>query len=164
MNIRWSWCTTYSPFALQGSGYGKIHLQLTYLSLSELRSDRVQIETEPNELETAEFRGVQRGLVFILVERGHNLTSGDGGGKTDPYCVLWLGGVKKRTEPQKDNCDPVWNENLDWPNISSMDSLYLEVSPIDKYTSALLYLIIFSEEYRCCKIAFSAIWKNIGMH
>ncbi|GMH38160.1 hypothetical protein BSKO_06044 [Bryopsis sp. KO-2023] len=123
-----------------GSGYGTIHLQLTYLSLTELRSDRVAISTSGKEEEEEEmFKGIQRGLVFILVERGHNLMSVDGGpGKSDPYCVIWLGGVKKTTEFRKDTADPVWNENMDWPNISAKDTLYLEVYDKGKISDKLL--------------------------
>lgn len=95
---------------------------------------------------------VQQGIVFVLVERGHNLMSANSGGKTDPYCVLWLGDVKKQTEAKKDICDPVWNENFDWPNISCTDTLYLEVGFLSEYL-----LLTFNNRFAVCKV-YSIKW------
>lgn len=139
------WCGSHF-FLSQGDGYGKIHLQITYLPLAYLRSGNITATNDDtnkdDDDDDDDTPSVQQGIVFVLVERGHNLVSGNSGGKTDPYCVLWLADIKKQTEAQKDICDPVWNENFDWPNISCTDTLYLEVEPVRLLKNAWVRLLL----------------------
>ena len=112
-----------------GEGCGEIHLQLTYYSLEEMRARGTQKNTAD---------GIPRGLVFLTVLEGHNLYSVDNVGISDPYCVLWLDHIKKTTKALKNTRDPVWNESVDWFNVSALEHLFVEVYDKGKLSDRLL--------------------------
>ncbi|RDX84260.1 Protein C2-DOMAIN ABA-RELATED 9, partial [Mucuna pruriens] len=54
------------------------------------------------------------GLLKLRVKRGHNLAIRDAikRGASDPYVVVNMGEQKLRTHVVKNNCNPVWNDDL----------------------------------------------------
>lgn len=114
-----------------GTGSGEIHLQLCYYTLDALRAGRgafsqKQTDTTP------------RGLVFVTMQEGSNLISIDAGSLSDPYCVIWLEGVKKTTRVLKNTRDPVWHESMDWSNVSALETMFIEVYDKGKLSDRLL--------------------------
>lgn len=113
-----------------GTDSGEIHLQLTYFSLDDLRkgtfSDSKTEDPTP------------RGLVFVTVQEASNLRSVDSGGLSDPYGVIWLDGIKKTTRVLKNTRYPVWNESIDWANVSAMETLYVEIYDKGRLSDQLL--------------------------
>ena len=112
-----------------GQGCGEIRLQLTYYSLEAMRAGNTKESTTDS---------TPRGLVFLTVLKGNNLHSVDNVGISDPYCVLWLDHIKKTTKALKNTRDPVWNESVDWFNVSALEDLFVEVYDKGKLSDRLL--------------------------
>lgn len=112
-----------------GTGCGEIRLKLCYYSLNDLRSGKGYSETSDS---------TPRGLVFITVNEASNLMSVDNIGVSDPYCVVWLGHVKRKTRTLKNTRNPIWQEAMDWSNVSALDTLYVEVWDQGKISDQLL--------------------------
>jgi len=114
-----------------GTGSGEIHLQLCYYTLDALRSGAAFPQKDADT--------TPRGLVFVTIEEGSNLLSIDlAGGLSDPYCVIFLGGVRKTTKVLKNTRDPVWHESVDWSNVSALESMFVEVHDKGKLSDRLL--------------------------
>merc|ERR1712000_752771 len=50
--------------------------------------------------------------LHVLVKSATGLKDEDTWGQSDPYCVVEVDDVKKRTKTVDNNHDPVWNEEL----------------------------------------------------
>lgn len=109
----------------QGSGEGEIHLCLTYMTLDSLRGG--QFVLTPRDKEA----NIHHGMLFCRMESAHNLVSVDREKLSDPFGRLWCHDIKKETGIIKDTLDPEWNEHFEWPNVSSAETLYVEVSALD---------------------------------
>ncbi|XP_014671409.1 PREDICTED: dysferlin-like [Priapulus caudatus] len=48
----------------------------------------------------------------VFVGNAVNVPNIEKVGKSDPYCTVEFLGVKKKTQVQKQNLNPVWNEQL----------------------------------------------------
>jgi Ca2+-dependent lipid-binding protein len=78
----------------------------------------------------------QRDWLEVFVDSARGLPKTELIFKGDPYCILSLGGVSKRTTVKKRTHEPVWDENfsfdlpMDWRN----QSLTVEVFDKDRIT------------------------------
>ncbi|NP_001076397.1 uncharacterized protein LOC799147 precursor [Danio rerio] len=64
--------------------------------------------------------------VFALYAR--DLTGDPAGNKPDPYVKIWCGSTfGGQTEYHKDNANPVWSAEFNFPNCKSKETLKLEV-------------------------------------
>eukprot|EP00051_Salpingoeca_urceolata_P010352 m.126394 g.126394 ORF g.126394 m.126394 type:complete len:1440 (-) comp16680_c0_seq2:53-4372(-) len=54
------------------------------------------------------------GFLRVTVVEASGLKNTDLLGKSDPYCVLFVGAQKAKTKVCKNQLDPVWNERFEW--------------------------------------------------
>ncbi|KAL9983681.1 hypothetical protein ACROYT_G005897 [Oculina patagonica] len=75
-------------------------------------------------------------MLKVTVQRATDLPDVDSFGKSDPYAKVSFQGDEKKTEVQKDNLDPVWNQELQWDlsgkPLSPDDKLSIEVKDYEK--------------------------------
>ena len=52
-------------------------------------------------------------MLQVAVNRGTKLLNVEEVSKSDPFCMLWVGDVRKRTKMIANDLDPIWNEKYD---------------------------------------------------
>lgn len=75
-------------------------------------------------------------MLKVTVQQATSLPDVDSFGKSDPYAKVIFQGDEKKTEVQKDNLDPVWNQDFQWDlsgkPLSPDDKLSVEVKDYEK--------------------------------
>ncbi|TMW90808.1 hypothetical protein EJD97_015183 [Solanum chilense] len=74
------------------------------------------------------------GVLKIRIRRGINLAIRDSF-CSDPYVVITMGGQKSKTRVIKENCNPVWNEELSLALYDSNLPITLTVYDKDTFTA-----------------------------
>ncbi|KAL1520982.1 hypothetical protein AB1Y20_022540 [Prymnesium parvum] len=79
-------------------------------------------------------RLTERGVLRVLLESGTSLLAKDKNSKSDPYVIIRLGKVSKRSCVVKATLDPVWNETIEFNQLVLQDILgkRLDLSVFDK--------------------------------
>lgn len=80
----------------------------------DVASDDDQTSAKPaTETATVQFKPANNGLLRVTVIRAENLKN-RGKGSLDPYVIVTLKKVKRRTRVFPDGADPVWNETFEF--------------------------------------------------
>ena len=78
-----------------------------------------------------------RGTVHVTLLRGEHLLAADRGGTSDPYVILDLSSIQRRSSTVKRSIDPVWNETFQWNGVLRDlldDGLIISVFDRDKHS------------------------------
>ena len=66
-------------------------------------------------------------FINLVVVKANNLSEADFMGKSDPYCVVKVGGTTNTTRHIDNTCDPVWNETMQFFVASKPESIAFDL-------------------------------------
>ena len=66
-------------------------------------------------------------FINLVVVKANNLSEADFMGKSDPYCVVKVGGTTNTTKHIDNTCDPVWNETMQFFVPSKPESIAFDL-------------------------------------